>query len=394
MNILLINNLGLPLPPVLGGAVEHLINFFLEDNEINHMHHYDIISSYNEDAEMKSKEYVKSNFYYIRLGKFNKIKRATRHIINKIPFVNIPNYYSSKVLKYIRKNKKNYDYIIVENSPQLVPFINKLYPNKVILHLHNDWLNVKTKNAKKILLACKEVWTISNSLKSWVDEIAPTNKVKVLYNGVDFDKFGNSSSTRISELKNKYNIKEEDFVITYSGRLVPEKGVKEIIMAFNKSSLPSAKLMIIGGATYSNNAETQYVSSLYDVAKDNPNIMFTGYVPYDEMPAFYALTKLGVMPSLCNDAFNMTIIECMISGAPVIVSNKGALPEILDSLAGKVIDSNNSIEEMSCWFEHFYNNINELFAMSQNAKNRAKFFSKTNYLNRYKELLNNLNNGK
>lgn len=113
----------------------------------------------------------------------------------------------------------------------------------MVLHLHNDYLNASSKFNKKILETYDKIFAISNYIKKRIDSVETTNKVEVLYNGVDLNQF--KVVEKDYKLMKKFNISETDFVFICSGRIVSEKGILELIKAFNKVSLKNEVLLIV-----------------------------------------------------------------------------------------------------------------------------------------------------
>ena len=150
MKLLIINYMALPLPPVNGGAVEYIVDSFIGYNEQHHFHDIVVYSIYDEKAEKESKQYKYADFRFIKIqGIYDKINRIIRHFINKIPNVYVGNQYISKIVK-AEKDWDKYDAIIIENAPEFGLKLPKKYRSKTILHLHNDYLNNKSKKSKEI----------------------------------------------------------------------------------------------------------------------------------------------------------------------------------------------------------------------------------------------------
>jgi glycosyltransferase involved in cell wall biosynthesis len=61
-------------------------------------------------------------------------------------------------------------------------------------------------------------------------------------------------------------------------------------------------------------------------------VIFTGYVPGDDLPALYAGASLFVYPSL-YEGFGLPVVEAMACGTPVITSNRSSLPEVAGDAA-------------------------------------------------------------
>ena len=320
--------MALPIPPVKGGAIEYLVDSFLLHNEKEKFHDITAYSIFDESAEKEAKKYKHTLFRFIKIeGLMDKFDRALRHLINKFTKLSVGNAYISKIMRQ-EKDLNQYDAIIIENAPDFCLRIPKSFKGKLILHLHNDFLNSETKNAKKILDRCDEIYTISDSLGECVRTIEQSDKVKTLYNGVNLKKFSFSDEMR-DIMREKYGIKKDDFVFMFCGRIVPDKGVLQMVKAFKEIERENIKLVIVGGIRYSNNNVDNYLKSVMDVGCKN--IVFTGFVPYNEIPSLYTMADIGVIPSIINDSFNLSTIEFCANGIPVIISDCGAMKELVNS---------------------------------------------------------------
>lgn len=113
-------------------------------------------------------------------------------------------------------------------------------------------------------------------------------------------------------------------LIGYVGRLAPEKGVDTLLRAMPEVllHLPDARLVVIGDGS-----ERQYLESLTQSLSLNASVTFIG-ARYDASQLMYALDVL-VMPSL-TEGYGLTAVEAMAAARPVIASNVGALPEVVE----------------------------------------------------------------
>lgn len=392
MNILIITPGYLPIPATKGGAVENLIDFIINDNEKTMNHNIQVYSIYDEKSFNLNK-YNHCHINYVNTNSISyKISRVCRGIINKIPSIYIGNAYICRVKKMVKKlDLDNIDFIIIENCPEFGLIFGENINKKLILHLHNDSLNKNTKLNKKIFDSYFKILTISNFVATRVKQIDEKNssKVNVLHNGIDLSKF-NREIYDLKKVKEKYNISDLSKIIMFSGRLVKEKGVKELIEAFIEISIEyDVKLLIVGGLNYSNDNEDSYVKEIKNLSKRHRDkIIFTGFISYSDIPQLYAISDIGVIPSLCNDAFNLTTIEYMQNETPVIVSSNGAMKELITSDCGIVVEDDGDFIESLRRAITILLNDDLRSIMGKNAKLQAIKFSKDIYCERFNTLLN------
>lgn len=161
IKILIITSGVLPVPAVKGGAVENLIQMLLDENEKKYKNEITVASIYDERSEKEAKQYKYAKFEFF---KENKIFKYFRGIINKI----LPIYIGNEYITQIKRKTKfeQYDYVVLENSPQYATIIRKKVKGKLVLHLHNDRLNKNSKNAEKILNCFDSVFVLSKYIRT------------------------------------------------------------------------------------------------------------------------------------------------------------------------------------------------------------------------------------
>ncbi len=131
------------------------------------------------------------------------------------------------------------------------------------------------------------------------------------------------------ELRQKLDIKKEDFIIGFSGRIVRDKGIVELVEAFkllqNRHPDKSIKLMFVG--VFENRdaipaQTTEYINT-------DPNVIFTGYVK-NRIESYYSIMSVLILPSY-RDGFGMSVIEASALKVPVIASNVTGCYETLEN---------------------------------------------------------------
>lgn len=345
MEILIINSSTLPYPPVKGGAVENLIDMYIKKYSNNEKYNFTIVSKFDIKAFEESKsEYPNVNFIWINTDTLKyKLRRIVTSILKKITHRYIENAYIYYAKKQIT-NFDKYDVVISENVSEYGLVLRPLVKGKLVLHLHNDILNKDIVENKKIFKSYDEFWCLSKYIKSRVDEIEQNNKTKLLYNGINIERFNQSlkQEEKIS-IKERFNIPLRDKIVMYSGRIVPEKGVLELVKAFNELGLAKTKLLIVGDIS----GKGKYKKKIRKIIEDNDNIITTGYVSYDTIPRLYNIADLGVVPSMWEEPFALTVVEFMASNTPLIVTNSGAIPELVDEKYAIIVEKQqNAIENI------------------------------------------------
>lgn len=381
MKIAFITSGLLPIPASKGGAIETLLDSFIKENESNNKNIEIVVYSiYDKDAKKISRDlnYKKTKYKYI-----NSFSNFVIRVINKLLKKNVPInlVYQKLILKKI--NKEKYDYVIVENYPELVLNIKN---QKVIPYIHSDVFNVGTENSLNILSKSYKVITVSNFIRNRVVEIDKTqaNKVYVVYNSIDFKQISIDEQKNIRKLiRDKYNIDNNDFVYAFSGRLSKEKGVLECLKAFNKISVPQKKLLIIGGIWYGSKKKNDYLSEL-EKNSDN-NVIYTGYVKHNEMQNILYSIDVGVVPSICNEAAGLSVVEFMNTNNLVVASNMGGISEYLNIDDNFLVDFRNEeqyINDLALGMEESYNKLNnDEIVKEKNYLYSKKFSVEENYKN-------------
>ena len=160
-------------------------------------------------------------------------------------------------------------------------------------------------------------------------------------NGIDtLKKFNPSevSNEAVQRLRETYKIGDNDFIIGFCGRLVRDKGVVELIDAFqqiiDENKNRSIKLLIVGQLEKRDSLPTETIEYI----TGNPNIIFTGIIPYEDIQQIYMLMTVLVLPTH-REGFGMVAIEASAMERPVIVSNyTGCAETIIDGETGLYID--------------------------------------------------------
>lgn len=377
MRVLLINPGRLPNPAYNGGAVEVLIDQYTKEPQKNIQ--FTIYSAYSN--EVKKNNTSINEYRYIDVNR-NPLMKTILYLINKLSKKYIGNYYIRKVISDIKKRKeiRKYDLIIVENICEYTMVLSQKIKAPILLHQHNNFITRDNKWSKKIITSCSKIICVSDFVKKNIIEVCSDANVEVLYNGIDHHKFFYKENL---ELAKKYKIeKNKDFVFGYVGRVVPEKGIKEILIAFKEiiKTHPNSKLLIIGSNDSLYAKETPFLIECRKLVYDlKDKVIFTGYIPNERVNEYYSLMDVQLVPSVIDDACPMTVMEGLFIGLPQIVSNSGGIPEEVNSKCAIIIKKENLISNLIDAMNKIMNSEKQIIDMKKEALKQAKKFSLSKY---------------
>jgi len=236
-------------------------------------------------------------------------------------------FFFQQVLSMLKKS--HYDCIVLENRPGYALQLHDAVDAKLVYHLHNDFLNSHTKQGSAIYQAATKILTVSDYIKGRVLTCnADDQKTMTVHNGIDLTAF----EVQPTITRQQMGYTDEDVVLAFSGRLVKEKGIMELIEAMNLlKDEPHLKLMVMGSSFFENAAtDDPFITKLKARAKDiGDRIRFTGYVKHELMPDYLRLADIAVIPSTWDDPFPTTVLEGMAAALPLITTNRGGIPEMV-----------------------------------------------------------------
>lgn len=387
MKIAILTSGILPVPAVHGGAVETLIDFYLEYNNQKKMHDITVYTIYHKD--IKNHPALKSevnHYVYIDVSSFlARIKRKIYHYKHHNEYYNhYIEFFFEQSFKKLSIN--HYDIVLLENRPGYAYKLSHRGIQSIQLHLHNDLLNATTPFANEIFHSITKIITVSNYIKERVNTIAQTDKVQTVYNGINLDLFSRKEYNHIN--RSKLGMNETDFVIVYCGRINPDKGISELIDAMillNEN--PHIKLLVIGSPFFGGAADDEFTVNLKnkaDIIKDR--IIFTGFVHYNEVPAYLNLAEIAIIPSIWDDPFPTTVLEAQAMSLPLIVTNRGGIPEEIGEDNAIVVPTGPEFElRLSKAIVQLYNHPEQRDAMSKSSLANSIKYDKNRFA---KDILN------
>ena len=154
----------------------------------------------------------------------------------------------------------------------------------------------------------------------------PLDKMSIIPNGVRFKEFSVELTDKEKKIHHKKYANQDEKIVSYIGRLVPEKGVNILLGAVKSilKELPKTKFIIAGEGWH--RRELQRISEELEI---DDKVYFTGYLPEEDFLAFFNVSDVLVIPST-YEPFGIVALEGMATKTPIIVSDVGGLSEIVD----------------------------------------------------------------
>jgi glycosyltransferase involved in cell wall biosynthesis len=179
------------------------------------------------------------------------------------------------------------------------------------------------------------------------------------------------------ELPCQYQVDTDTRFMLYVGGISPHKNLDALVSAFHRitsdPAVADVKLVLVGD--YENDP---FLSAYTDVkrkiaeSKVGDKVVFTGYVPDQDLAILYNAATLFVLPSL-EEGFGLPAIEALACGTPVVCSNRGPLPDLLGD-AARYFDPY-SVEMMTAVLKSVLADEALRKTMHENAISRASEFS-------------------
>lgn len=171
-----------------------------------------------------------------------------------------------------------------------------------------------------------------------------------------------------------------NFKFLFLGQIEKHKGVFLLINALNKlkEKYPDVELLLAGNGSQTERARRQ--------AAGNKNIKFLGWQADEAANRLLSFSHCLVYPSLVYENCPNAIELALAAGLPVLASNLGGIPELLNDGAGvlfKPADANDLAEKMA-WL---IANKNNLSALIEAGKRQAAAFKTENYIKKLEEAM-------
>ena len=310
-----------------------------------------------------------------------------------------------KLYKFLKKEKPQ---IVHSHTPKagIVSMLASYFarvPNR--LHTVAGLPLLETKGIKRKLLNYVEKLTYRFATKVYPnsqglyeiilkEKFTIPNKLKIIgkgsTNGIDTEYFNPNhfSKEDFKRKRKELQIPDTDFVFLFVGRLVGDKGINELVNAFEKLQKESENCSLLLVGPFEDELDPLLINTKESIDKNN-KIILTGY--QEDVRIFYVISNVFVFPSY-REGFPNVVMQAGAMGFPSIVTNINGCNEIIeDGINGLLIrkkDKNDLFQKM----QHLYTNNDLTNKLGASARKKVqKSYERKNVLEsllkEYRELI-------
>jgi 1,2-diacylglycerol 3-alpha-glucosyltransferase len=171
--------------------------------------------------------------------------------------------------------------------------------------------------------------------------IRPLLKAEVVAvsSGIDLKKF--EPRQNIGRIRAQYGIPDKP-ILLFVGRLDPEKKLDEVLDAVAIALRRTDFCLVVVGKGIQRSALEQRAATLQITG----NVIFTGFVPEEDLPMIYQLSRCFIIASIA-ELLSLATLQAMASGLPVIAARAGALEELVHDRENGVLFNVGDIDKMA-----------------------------------------------
>lgn len=195
---------------------------------------------------------------------------------------------------------------------------------------------------KWIFNSAAGVVAISNQAKKDIQTLGVASSKIVVYTNWENSDFFQPKNKKAAKIKTGFGDK---FIVSFFGRFVEEKGVQlllEAIKLCNKN------------ITFAIYGEGPLLNLVLEASQQVTNVIYMKTISPDQLPLHYSAADIVIMPSLHEEGFGRVAAGALYCGTPVIASNRGALPEVVNNSVGKIV--NPSLSEIAKTINYYFSN--------------------------------------
>ncbi len=188
----------------------------------------------------------------------------------------------------------------------------------------------------------------------------PLGKIEVIYNGWEEKSFAFTKEEK-AEVKNRYNLTNGKPILLFVGRVDDRrKGLDILLQAFKIVTSETDAILVVAGS--GNQKPYKDLSSGLSIAN---RVEFTGFVDDVTLRKLYSICDVYVCPSRL-EGFGLTILDAMAAGKPVVATNAGGIPEVVEPGQNGFLVQSNDENELALAITHLLGDGLQAKTMGEN----------------------------
>lgn len=169
-----------------------------------------------------------------------------------------------------------------------------------------------------------DYYAVSQAGVRWLNHFGITAK-GTLCNSIDADQFKNSASTR--DFREELGIKPEDFLVSFTGRFIPEKGIGPLMDAADLlKDHHDIHFLLAGEGPLKQDIAEKHLSNLH----------ITGRISSEDVAALIKTSNAFCLPTR-SEGFSTSLLEAAACGIPPIITNVGGVEELIPDVRYGII---------------------------------------------------------
>lgn len=167
-------------------------------------------------------------------------------------------------------------------------------------------------------------------------------RIRVLLHGVNTRRFAPRTVPANAEVRRELDIPDGDHVVVCAAHLVPEKGVGDLLIAAKQIvQLRTDVTIVIAGDGRASGELRQAADTLGIRSK----VHFVGL--RSDVDRLFAMADVAVVPSVCEEAAGLVLLEAMACGRPVVATRVGGIPEYVEDGKTAILVDRSSPDQLA-----------------------------------------------
>ncbi len=236
-------------------------------------------------------------------------------------------------MRFAKKNKIKC--ITIEHGTSHLTFNNK-YLDK-LEHIYEHVITFFDK------FYCRDYYGVSQACCEWSGHFGIKSK-GVLYNAVDIREIEALMEEPVTDYKSEYDIHEDDVVISYTGRLLREKGIPQLLEVVKNLKYDKLILLFLAGDGPLDDVVRLVVEECNDGVRKN-KIIPLGRIDFPHVAALLKITDIFCLPS-DSEGFPTSVLEAAAAKCFIITTHNGGAKELLKGKEYGIIMPDNRIQTL------------------------------------------------